>query len=349
MPNRACSIGCWHNANHKTMAVFDIHHPHDAFFRAIMSRVDVARDFLRHYLPPDVAAELDLDTLELTHDSFVDEALREHFSDLLFVVSLKKGGAIRVALLFEHKSYPEPAVALQLLRYVTRLWDAALENKEAPLPVIPVVFYHGKRRWGVGLSLHDYLAPPAELAPFVPQFRYHLVDVARLRDEDFHGEVALRLMLLVMKYIFRDDLRDQFSQIVEAIAQLMESDDQLYVLTVLRYLTAAAPQITRQELQHAVEEGLRQKGVPTMGTIAQEWIQEGRLEGMQVGRQEGLRQGVQQGLLRGIELALELKYGAAGVVLLPEIRQIDDVQKLQDIHDHIRTAATAEELRRFYQ
>ena len=347
------------------MAVFDIHHPHDAFFRAVMSREDIARDFLRHYLPPDVAAQLDLDTLELSPDSFVDEALREHFSDLLFVVALRAGAAkpekVRVALLFEHKSYPEPAVALQLLRYVTRLWDAALENKEAPLNVIPVVFYHGKRRWRVGLSLHDYLRTPASLAPFVPQFRYHLVDVARLRDEDLRGEVALRLMLLVMKYIFRDDLREQFSPIVEAIAQLMESDDQLYVMTVLRYLTAAAPQITRSELQHAVQEGLRQKGVPTMGTIAQEWIQEGRLEGMQVGRQEGMqvgrqegmqvgrRQGVQQGLLRGIELALELKYGAAGLALLPEIRQIDDVEKLQDIHDQIRVANTAEDLRRFYQ
>ena len=331
------------------MAVFDIHHPHDAFFRAVMSRVDVARDFLRHYLPPDVAAQLDLDTLELAHDSFVDEALREHFSDLLFVAALRGGGTVRVALLFEHKSYPEPAVALQLLRYVTRLWDAALESKATPLTVIPVVFYHGKRRWRVGLSLHDYLAPPAELAPFVPQFRYHLVDVARLRDEDFHGEVALRLMLLVMKYIFRDDLREQFSPIVQGIAQLMESDDQLFVLTVLRYLTAAAPQITRQELQHAVQEGLRQKGVPTMGTIAQEWIQEGRQMGRQEGRQEGLRQGVQQGLMRGIELALELKYGVAGTALVPEIRQVDDVEKLQAIHDGIRTAPTAEDLRRFYQ
>lgn len=49
------------------------------------------------HLPSHVAAQLDLDTLELTHDSFVDETLREHFSDLLFVVALRGGFSFDVA------------------------------------------------------------------------------------------------------------------------------------------------------------------------------------------------------------------------------------------------------------
>jgi hypothetical protein len=30
--------------------------PHDSFFRQVMSRQDVATDFLSHYLPPEAAA-----------------------------------------------------------------------------------------------------------------------------------------------------------------------------------------------------------------------------------------------------------------------------------------------------
>ena len=52
-----------------------------------------------------------------------------------------------------------------------------------------------------------------------------------------------------------------------------------------------------------------------------------------------------RGLLSGIRLALKLKFGMAGVALMSEIAQIEDVDALQTILDGIGLAATSDELR----
>ena len=86
-----------------------------------------------------------------------------------------------------------------------------------------------------------------------------------------------------------------------------------------------------------------------MGTIAQELIQQGLQQGLQQGEQQGEQRGLRQGLLSGIRLGLKLKFGQAGVVLIPEIAPIEDVGVLQAIEEGIELADSPEELRQLYQ
>jgi hypothetical protein len=97
--------------------------PHDHFFKAVFTRPEAAGDFLRHYLPPEIIQHLDLARLMICKDSFIDPELAEHHSDLLYQVPLTGGGQGYVYVLFEHKSYPEPFIALALLRYMVRIWE----------------------------------------------------------------------------------------------------------------------------------------------------------------------------------------------------------------------------------
>jgi len=53
-------------------------------------------------------------------------------------------------------------------------------------------------------------------------------------------------------------------------------------------------------------------------------------------------------LLAGIELGLKLKFGAEGLQLLPEIKQLTDVEMLRAVRQAIETAATPDELRRVW-
>jgi len=80
----------------------DLPNPHDAFFKELLARPETARDFAAHYLPPAVAAALDLSTLAPTRDSFVDAELRAHYSDLLFRAELRAGASAFVYLFFDN-------------------------------------------------------------------------------------------------------------------------------------------------------------------------------------------------------------------------------------------------------
>ena len=89
--------------------------PHDAFFKQVFSVKANARDFLNSTLASDLKRELDLSRLQQENNSFVTEDLKEHFSDLIYTCPIR-GGLMRIALLLEHKSYPEPFIHLQLMR-----------------------------------------------------------------------------------------------------------------------------------------------------------------------------------------------------------------------------------------
>jgi len=48
-------------------------------------------------------------------------------------------------------------------------------------------------------------------------------------------------------------------------------------------------------------------------------------------------------------LGLELRWGADGLRLLPEIGRFEDVYLLRAIHEGLKRVSTPEELRRIYQ
>ncbi len=57
------------------------------------------------------------------------------------------------------------------------------------------------------------------------------------------------------------------------------------------------------------------------------------------------RVGMQKGLLEAIETCLRVRFGAEGLELMPEFREILDHERLSAIHEAILTAASLEELR----
>ena len=86
-----------------------------------------------------------------------------------------------------------------------------------------------------------------------------------------------------------------------------------------------------------------------MATIAEKWMERGLQQGIQQGIQQGMQQGMHEGLLAGIQLGLELRFGSAGLRLLPEIARIQDVNVLRAVHLGIKSVQSPEELHRIYQ
>lgn len=325
--------------------------PHNLFFEELMSRTEVCRDFLQNYLPDEIVRQLDFSTLEIKKDTFVDEELKAHHSDMLYQISMLDQQPLSIYLLFEHKSYLYSPIVLQLLRYMLKIWQHQLKQDQELRkqkkksrrettkyrPVIPIVVYHGEKKWNIATSFGDFFEMSDSLERFVPDYDYLLFDLSDINDEQIKGEIRLRVGFLLFKYIQDEGLRHQLPQILSLIAQLTQKETALqYLETVLRYLSRGTDKITQQELEQIVKKAFP-KGDTIMATIADVWFEEGE------------RKGRREGLQEGIELGLELKFGERGLQLWPEVQQIQSMDILKSIRQSLRTAKELSEVRGVYQ
>jgi predicted transposase/invertase (TIGR01784 family) len=331
----------------------ELTNPHDRFFKDLLAHPEAARDFLIHYLPANVVALLEFSDFELAKNSFVDVELREYFSDLLFKVRTKAQTDVYIFILFDHKSHPAATVAFQLLRYMVRIWEQQLREQGSLWPILPMVVYHGKEAWTAARNLQSLFELPEALRVYTPEYRYALCDLSTYSDEQLKGELLLQVGLLALKYIFRPELLDRLPALLGMLRELLRQETAIeYIQTVLRYLTKATDRITEDDLRTVMRD-VFPEGEAMMGTIAEKWIEQGIQKGLELGRQEGLEQGLErgrrQGLLDGIELALELRFGADGLRLVPEIAEVEDANVLRAIHTSIRQVTSPDELRRIYR
>ncbi|HEX4945949.1 MAG TPA: Rpn family recombination-promoting nuclease/putative transposase [Blastocatellia bacterium] len=268
--------------------MIELHNPHDSYFKFIMAQPNVASDFLTHYLPPEVAAKLDLHAPELMKDSFVDPELQQHFSDLLYRVRLWDGSAAYVGILFEHKSAPEKAVSFQVLRYKIQIWEPMMRQKDKILPpIIPVVVYHGRTRWHVPRNFGALVTTDETLRKYTPEFEYHLVDLSALSDEDIKGTVFLRAGLLLLKYIFKKRLWSHLPLIL-GLLPVPEQSALEYIETSMRYVGYVTDQVTANKFKEVLYAAFPAMGEKVMQMFAAEWIERGLQQGLQQGRQDGM-------------------------------------------------------------
>jgi len=171
---------------------------------------------------------IDLESLAIVKDSFVEKKLRQHFSDLLYTVHHQQG-KLYLYFLFEHKSSPGPWVGLQLLRYQVRIWEQHRKQhpKEKILPgIIPLVLYHGRQKWNISRKFSSLIIQNAkDPDPFIPDFEYQLHDLSALSDEQIKGEVLERITLLLLKNIFNPDLAPKLPGILSLLQEVEGKKD----------------------------------------------------------------------------------------------------------------------------
>jgi len=285
--------------------------PHNNFFNYAFSHISAARSLIETHLPLSVIQSLDLNTLELMKDSFVDGYLRDSYSDLLYCVQL--AGAERdteattsdalVYMLFEHKSASDTCTCFQLLRYIVRIWEHRQRNGLRLCPVIPMVLYHGTRVWSAPRSLEELIDAPPSVAQYSVRFTFPLLDLTQVPDESLARDPFLKSVLHLLKYSRRDEFSDWFEQILRWLLEpSATSFRKEHVDVFLVYVMATSQSIPAEVLSMTL-----QKVFPTQiepGSIADQLLkrgrQEGHLEGRQEGRMEGLMEGRQEGHLEGL-------------------------------------------------
>jgi predicted transposase/invertase (TIGR01784 family) len=327
---------------------------HDSFFRSAFGRAELAADFLQHYLPLEVAAVLDPDPASLTRrpDTYVDPRLSPLAADLVYDARLRDGRPAVVYVLFEHKSRPERLVAFQLLRYQVEIWDEDAKAGRPLVPIIPVVVYHGESQWRVPVTFGALFDGPEALRPYWPEYRYEVTDVSHLPPAEVRGAVATQIALRVLRSILLPRLREELAGIAELLWTPGDwSWTRLILAIAMKYVMAAPNDIEEAELWRIMSTA-PPEAQEVVVTIAETLRQEGRQQGIEQGIERGLEQGLDQAraeAAEGIQLALELKFGAQGLALMPEVAAIGDLAALRAVRDAIRPARTVDDIRAVYR
>ncbi|WP_113075622.1 Rpn family recombination-promoting nuclease/putative transposase [Petrotoga sp. 9PW.55.5.1] len=107
----------------------EINNPHDAFFKRNFGDIEVAKDFLRNYLPEKVAQAIDLEHIEKENGSYVDEGFQNAQSDLLWKTKIDNQEGIIYTYYLSTKSYKDKKVIFQLLKYILQIMGRKIMNK----------------------------------------------------------------------------------------------------------------------------------------------------------------------------------------------------------------------------
>ncbi|CAN2044882.1 hypothetical protein GMMP1_1490001 [Candidatus Magnetomoraceae bacterium gMMP-1] len=247
---------------------------------------------------------------------------------MIFKLRFKDDGEpVYIYALIEHKSYPEPMVGFQLLVYMVRIWEGVViehikKQEEAKkkreqgfevqtvpalkkLPaIIPIVLYHGKVKWNVGLNFKSLIDIRPGLEIFRPDFKYILYDLSEYDDDEIKGAVILQVGLLIFKYIFKNELPDRLPEILSLLKNLADKETSLeYLKTIAIYLIKGTDKLSEEDFGRAMESAFNDMhgGGDIMPTLAEKWFKQGQEIGEERGEERGIIETAKKMLKEGLD------------------------------------------------
>jgi predicted transposase/invertase (TIGR01784 family) len=322
-----------------------VQNPHDMFFRSIFANLEVSQNFLMETLPESILKTIDLNNLELQNGTYISKKLKETRSDLLFrtTINHKEG---YLYLLFEHKSYLDKNVGLQLLNYQVSIWNQKIKNENAKhIPVIiPMVIYHGKQDWKLGNALdtmiQDYDELSDDVKKGIPNFHYHVYDLNRFSDEEIINGSLYYVATSIMKHVNRQDpqaLFEALKRVAKALNGMNEKDTAMeYFETCLRYVYEIVPEFSYDNanmLQKYVEQ-IFPEGSEVAMTLAE------------VLREEGVAKGEIKTLIKMAIKLLTQKFGVMPAEYSEAITKLDSTN-LEILIDGIKGFEDLDDVKKF--
>jgi len=299
----------------------EINNPHDAFFKRNFGDIEIAKDFLRNYLPEKVAQAIDLEHIEKENGSYVDEEFQNMQSDLLWKTKINNHEGY-IYILFEHKSYKDKKVIFQLLKYILKIWEEKYDKTKHKIPIIiPIVVYHGETIWNIETDLIKLIEGnkdiPEEIKRYIPSYEYEVYDFSPKSKAKITGEAYTRLVIEVMRSAFEKD-KERFYKAFKLMVELTnkmqdkEKADEVFEIC-LKYLLDTKDDIEIEEMEKIAKEESFERGELIM-SIAEKLREEGM--------EKGIKKGIEKGKLEERkEVAVKLLTKRFGKELKEELKE----------------------------
>ena len=258
-------------------------YPHDEFFKYLFSMAGVSRAFFEKFLPPELAALFDFDTLEPDETEYVTPELSSLYSDKVFRCRLRGSSqSAALALLLEHKSYMPKHPHFQLSAYRQCIWNAQLDNDQPLSAVLPVVLYHGKQVWKARPMVEYFGSLPPALRRYIGGFDYVLVDLSGFTDPELIGlKVSfLAYGLLTMKHAKEKKwLRGKLFTIFEKGDEFLESEEGRHYVQRLFVYFSRISEISGEKLKKEIMENMSSKVKDSFISTYDQILMEGEARG----------------------------------------------------------------------
>ena len=302
--------------------------PHDRLFKRVMSDEANVRQFIKEFLPKDISSQIDLKEIKLIPTEKV-KGYNKYYMDIAVECKIANTKG-QLYFVFEHKSYPDPGVLLQILSYMTVTWDEQ-KKKNVPLtPIIPVVIYHGSSSWNVTTHFQGQFQNIGEsIKPYIPEFNYVLVDLTQIPNDEIEQKAEdtpfLMASLLLMKLVALHDIEG----IMRITVIISLSEEERIILILYLFYTLDVDQDTMQRI---VEE---LGGEELMPSLAEKLIKQGEKRGEEKGKIEGK----QELLIKFLRRKLNITPKEEKI-----IRSVTDESKLDAAAEAVLDAKSKEEV-----
>ncbi len=285
----------------------ELNNPHDKYFRAVLSNVEIAKDFVKAFVPKEVIDALEMEYFEQVTDSFIDQDLQSSISDIIYRTRFKDMEQdVFVSLLFEHKSYCDVETIFQLHRYLPNIWEHQVrQGAKRPL-VIPLVIYHGKGKWKKK-GLDDFFSLPNEyFRQFLPIFDYILVDLSEYSEEEIlgmHINAMVVNMAMALKFGRNNEyLIRHFDRIVHRSLEYVDYQLGKNFLEVTFVYLISINQISDKNWDTMIEKlpkPVKSKAMTMYDRLIKKGIRKGEEIGIRKGEEIGIRKGEEIGIRKG--------------------------------------------------
>ena len=281
--------------------------PYDRLVNRTLQQIDSARSLLEFHLPKELLEHLKLNTLAPADTSFIDLNLRRRFADRLFSVDVSDEMATQCGLktkyvyllvLIDHKSMDEPYTVIQMLGYIVRIWESAIENKQPLAPIVPWVIYNGVRPWRGAKSLAELIPVPECWKRYLPALELPILDVSRMDDSVMAGDPILQVTFTLLKYGREADLEVFLRPVLQLLSRSFPGHQAKNLLDTIRtYVMSVNPIVGEEKINEMVSDFWPVQ--PELGSVADQLIKKGEATGRILGEATGEARGETRGETRG--------------------------------------------------
>ena len=295
-----------------------------------------AREFLEEYLPESFKTRIDLSTIKIEKESFVEKNLKKQLSDIILSVKTKNNQKAFVYCLIEAQVNPDYWIAFRLFKYILLLCERHIKDKDKLPLICPLVFYHGSKRYNAPLNLWELFDHPKE-AKILLGDNYQLVDLQAMSDDEINYDQHLSIILYMMKNIHRRDKLKLIENIFKNCNKAILIDagmDYVYTKLMVWYNDCKIPLEKKREFEQLIIDHLpKEKGLELMKTIADSYIEEGINKGITIGEARGVEKGIIDGInQRNFDIARRMLQEKTDIKFISSVTGLstDDILKIQN-------------------